>query len=99
MTMEEAREDARRKANVMLAFADGKQVESRWLENYDWVKRQTHPWNWQLFDYRVETEPLTLWIVFKSDGYVYEAYDNESAAKEAASDVKGWYRKMREEVE
>lgn len=50
-------EEARRKAEVMLAFADGKEIE--FFDEYigDWVKADDPVFNWCIDVYRIKPKP------------------------------------------
>ncbi len=53
------REEARKAAEVMLAYADGEQIECRYKEERSWYLRNNPAFEWYSFDYRVKpkTEP------------------------------------------
>lgn len=50
-----AREEARRKADVMLAFAEGMEIECRYNGDSDdsWERIVFPTWDWSAFDYRI----------------------------------------------
>ena len=46
---------------VMQAFADGKEVEFKWMSK-DWNSTDKPEWNWSAYDYRIKpTETLRPW--------------------------------------
>ena len=52
------REDARKAAEVMFAYADGKEIE--WKDknsSSEWVPNERIYFNWEINDYRVKPEP------------------------------------------
>ena len=61
MTPQEAREAAA----VMLAFADGKEIECRaTVITSRWSPKAHDGWDWESFEYRVAPEPWTgkIWV-------------------------------------
>lgn len=59
----DARAEARRMAEVMLAFADGAEVESDPISSNEWRAVQHPNWDWYTANYRVKPEPREWWIV------------------------------------
>ena len=56
------REQAREAAAVMLAWADGKEVEIRLQGIREWEPTDSPRWNWDNFDYRIKpTSTLRPW--------------------------------------
>ena len=55
------REDARKAADIMLAYADGKEIEwkdrSGCRNNGEWVSNNLMHFNWENNDYRIKSEP------------------------------------------
>lgn len=53
------REEARNAAEVMLAYADGKEIESKARECkvYSWEDNSDPYFDWDCFEYRVKVEP------------------------------------------
>ncbi len=49
------REGARKAAEVMLAYADGKEIEKQ--VNEEWKKDKEPYFNWGYYDYRVKPQP------------------------------------------
>ncbi len=49
------REKARKAAEVMLAYADGKKIEQLWGEQ--WVINKEPKFDWGYSDYRIKSEP------------------------------------------
>lgn len=53
------REEARKAAEVMKAYADGKTVEAYRRGNSVWFELYEEPrFNWKEFDYRIKQEPI-----------------------------------------
>ena len=52
------REDAKRAAEVMLAYAKGKEVECRLSLTNDWIWTDIPKFNWGQADYRIKKEPV-----------------------------------------
>lgn len=84
-TQQDAREQARHKASVMIAFAEGKWVREKhrafptsgW-KNYD-PSEEAPLWNWELFEYEVKPEerkPREIWVISNEDGSK-DAYESE----------------------
>lgn len=42
---------------VMQAFAEGKEIESKYTAANDWKPNSAPSWNWRDFDYRIKPEP------------------------------------------
>jgi len=60
MTTEQ--QEAKRRAEVMLAFADGSPIEWRIADGgFEWHEGDTPIWNWSEFDYRVNPNPVVNW--------------------------------------
>ncbi len=51
------REDARKAAEIMLAYADGKQVEIKCFDNKTWNTDSTPTFDWLSNDYRIKPQP------------------------------------------
>ncbi len=49
------KEDARKAAEVMLAYADGKEIEQKW--DGQWVKNKKPKFNWGFDNYRIKPQP------------------------------------------
>ncbi len=49
------REEAKKAAEVMLAYADGKEIEQKW--DGQWVKNKKPKFNWGFDNYRIKPEP------------------------------------------
>ncbi len=49
------REEARKAAEVMLAYADGKEIEQAW--DGQWVKNKKPKFNWGFDNYRIKSQP------------------------------------------
>lgn len=67
--MTNEREEARRKAEVMLAFADGAEIQFcryHWT-NEDWDDVGHPSWNWDGNDYRVKPKPAEFWVVVANE--------------------------------
>lgn len=67
MTRDEAREAAR----VMLAYANGAEVEGIYVNPQSMGKHfhtDIPSFNWQVFNYRVKREPRVLWVGEQADG-------------------------------
>ena len=97
--MTNEREEARRKAEVMLAFADGAEIQYSVKGSCEWMHAEDVFWNWCGCDYRVKPKPREAWVVFDS-GDAWVAYKDEESARRAASRVEARkYCRMREVVE
>lgn len=77
MTTEQ--QEAKRRAEVMLAFANGAPIEYRPKDRPDlvWGITTIPAWDWVLFDYRVNLDPVVNWdampawanaVAMRSDG-------------------------------
>jgi len=63
---------AKKRAEVMIAFSEGKEIEFMDRAN-KWHKNTDPSWDWDSWDYRVKEEPLELWVnVYEDDIYVHE---------------------------
>lgn len=51
------REEARKAAEVMLAYADGKQIECSLPGENKWFHNLNPQFNWDICDYRIKKEP------------------------------------------
>ena len=51
------REEARTAAELMLAYADGKEIEYRQRGKREWQSSSTIVFNWGHYDYRLKKEP------------------------------------------
>lgn len=51
------REEARKAAEVMMAYADGKEIEMRDRARKPWTQIKAACFNWELFDYRIKPKP------------------------------------------
>ncbi len=51
------REEARKAAEVMLAYADGEQIECKYKEERSWYLRNNPAFEWYSFDYRIKDKP------------------------------------------
>lgn len=51
------REEARKAAEVMIAYADGKDIEFKLYEKRDWYRLDYPGFNWCEVDYRIKKEP------------------------------------------
>jgi len=50
---------------VMQAFEDGKEVQSRYSESElgaDWFEASDPCWDWDEFEYRIKPEPKEVWV-------------------------------------
>ena len=58
------------KIEVMQAALDGKDIESKWLQegNIDWFDEDLIVFNWACFDYRIKQEPMEFWVNVYNDG-------------------------------
>lgn len=52
---------------VVQAFADGKEIESRELGCCEWSACYSPIWNWAKYDYRVKHEPMERWLNIYDD--------------------------------
>lgn len=51
------REEARKAAEVMLAFADGKEIEVRYRNGGQWGNEKIVNFDWVVFDFRIKPNP------------------------------------------
>lgn len=51
------REEAKKAAEVMMAYADGKEIEMRDRARGPWKQIKAAHFNWELFDYRIKPKP------------------------------------------
>lgn len=51
------REEAKKAAEVMMAYADGKEIEMRDRARKPWTQIKAAHFNWELFDYRIKPKP------------------------------------------
>ena len=68
---------------VMAAFDEGKPIQHRARGgDTPWRGADEPRWNWASFKYRIEPEPLTLWVnVYLEDGvHLFCAYPEEDFA-------------------
>lgn len=89
--MSTTRDEARRMAEVMLAFADGAQVQSReWLTNtwFD-VNPESSGWDSARYDYRIKTKPRKAWVIYADDGRVFTACNTRDDAAPLAARLGG----------
>jgi len=89
MTTEQ--QEAKRRAEVMLAFANGAPIE--WmLQNRtadEWQDAQFPMWDWHTYNYRVNPEPFVDWDAMP-------AWANAVAMDE--SEIWSWYEKRPEQM-
>lgn len=50
-------EEARKAAEVMMAYANGKEIEMRDRARKPWTQIKEACFNWELFDYRIKPKP------------------------------------------
>jgi len=62
--MSSHKENAKKQAEVMLAFAKGEQVEIRSRSGGSWQETQSPNWNWVDCDYRVSPKPVETVLYF-----------------------------------
>ena len=83
---EDAKCIARKAAEVMLAFADGKKIQAK-SRTSEWYDLHGDPtWDWNGFNYRVKPEPREWWVNEYRDGpadFIYPS--KEKADSECAS--------------
>lgn len=51
------REEARKAAEVMLAYADGKEIECRYRKNSVWMEVNSPAWDFSDYFYRIKPQP------------------------------------------
>ncbi len=59
------REEARKAAEVMLAYANGEQIECKYKEERSWYLRDNPAFEWYSFDYRVKPKTNPKYRAFK----------------------------------
>lgn len=79
-----AREEARRMAEVMLAFADGADVQLRLHDGGPWSYTGAPGWDWGTWDYRVKPSPREEWRVVDKYGNASDGYANAVEARRHA---------------
>ena len=79
-----AREEARRMAEVMLAFADGAAVQCRQRATDTWGDVNDPVWNWPSYDYCVKPKPCEEWRVVNRHGGVWGVYASATDAQRVA---------------
>ncbi len=80
------REKTRKDAEIMLACADGVEVEFAWHDNAGQIKDNfllvpcQHTWNFEKFKYRIKPKPREFWLCWNkeddgnfSDRFAYPA--------------------------
>lgn len=83
-------QEAKRRAEVMLAFADGAPIEWRIADGgFEWHEDESPHWNWSEIDYRVKPNPVVNWDAMP-------AWANAVAMDE--SGVWSWYEKKPEQM-
>lgn len=87
---QDAREQARHKASVMIAFAEGEEIQYRKIGNQEWTNDH-NPWfRWDIHDYLVKPEERKpsiayLWLhpnkpgVYRTERYFGDHSDAEKA--------------------
>jgi len=51
------REGSKEAAKIMLAHADGQEIEYRWRGSIHWMKMEGNPgWNWEIYQYRIKSK-------------------------------------------
>lgn len=73
------REEARKAAEVMIAYADGEEIEFSGNDK-DWelciLTYDVYPnFDWHMFKYRIKPKPLECWALIRGDGEI-EGYFN-----------------------
>ena len=90
---------ASEKAEVMLAFDRGAQVEIRHRDSAIWIHDSNPCWDWVDYEWRVMTKPAECWIWVYPDGqYGVAGYDSKRAAENAYTDSAGRAAFMREVI-
>lgn len=87
------REEARKAAEVMLAHADGKEIECRILDG-GWVTKTHQSFNWQEYEYRVKPEPREFWVKLDPRDVIHTS----KVLDPANAERNGWIR-VREVLE
>jgi hypothetical protein len=67
--------NAREMAEVMMAYADGKEIEFRPPYVEKWRISHNPTWDWSVVEYRVKPEPLTMYCIVDEDGRVHSIMD------------------------
>lgn len=67
---QEARDEARRRAEIMLAYADGKDIqEQRIYPVTGWYAQPEPEWDWDSMYYRIKPEPREFVISVNDKGF------------------------------
>jgi hypothetical protein len=64
-----AQERAKEQAEVMLAWANGAEIEVTYGEDCGWEHTKSPGWNWFVYDYRVKVVPKVVKYYCYADGY------------------------------
>jgi hypothetical protein len=55
--MDERQKEAKRRAEVMIAFSEGAKIQFQKWEGGPWRPASSPSWDWKGFDYRIKPEP------------------------------------------
>jgi len=81
------REDTREAAQVMMAYADGKEVEIRHRYRKEgWHIRGIPIWDWVNTEYRVKKRSGKVWLLIDPQGACSRVYKAEGDARFSALD-------------
>lgn len=91
--MKEVQKEAKRRAEVMLAFAEGKEIENRCRGRDDWDEVIDPSWDWFSNDYRIKSPAkrkimLDAWL--DGDGELRYVMRQPRSVSEAGP--RGWTR-------
>lgn len=78
--------EAKRRAEIMLAFAEGAKVEVREITEADnkWRPTNSPAWDWYRGDYRIKKEPRMFYINAYPDGSYSQAQPDRDTADQLA---------------
>lgn len=100
--MTPAQKQAKERAEVMLAFANGKTIEARAKDTaFWWTLDDIEPyWDWRTTDYRIKPEPRVVYLLEHLDGLdPWTAYTNQEFAEQRAKGANAKVRKFAEVLE
>ena len=92
------REETRKAAETMLAFADGAVIKAKPKGFCNWVADISPQWNWQECDYRTKPKPREWWVCWNGKTPESNATRHFPFPKYSEDTVDNWdnYIKVRE---
>jgi hypothetical protein len=72
-------DETKQAAAVMIAWADGKKIQTRNPAGGQWLPMPQPDWDWQRYEYRIAPEPLEVEVWFRPEvGCVSRSYQMHS---------------------